>query len=245
MTTIRLHKFIANCGIASRRHSEGFIREGYVMVNDRVITEDGFLIDPSVDKVYFQGKLLKPEARQYYLVYKPKGYVCTNVQFQEPRVIDLIKTKQRLYTVGRLDKDSEGLIIVTNDGEVCQRISHPSFQVSKTYFIVIRGYIPGEIMEKVQQGIWLSEGKTGRVKLRVLKRARDFTSLLITLTEGKNREVRRIFARFGFKAKQLQRVSIGGLRIGNLKPGQYRQISYRDMEANVLNYTRPDKQTVL
>jgi 23S rRNA pseudouridine2605 synthase len=227
MNQIRLHKFLARCGIASRRHSEELIRNGKIRVNNRTITEDGFLIDLQKDKVYYEGRLLKPEPKVYYIVNKPKGYVCTNASFQEPRVIDLIKTHNRLYTIGRLDKDSEGLIIVTNDGELCQKLSHPSFQVPKTYLVVVKGYLDANALERIQKGVWLSEGKTTKSKIKILKRSRDFTSMLITLTEGKKREVRRLFARFSYPVKQLKRLQIGNLYLGNLKPGQYRQIHYQ------------------
>lgn len=239
MSQIRLHKFIANCGTASRRHSEGLIHTGKIRVNNSVITEDGFLVDPAVDKVYYENKLLKYEPKVYYIVNKPKGYVCTNAQFKEPRVVDLIRTHQRLYTVGRLDKDSEGLIIVTNDGEFCQKVSHPSYQIPKTYIVTVKGYLEGGVLERVQKGIWLSEGRTHRNKIRIIKRARDFTSFLITLIEGKKREVRRLFARFSYPVKQLKRLQIGNLHLGNLIRGQYRQISRKELEDSILNCGHP------
>jgi len=243
MSKIRLHKFLANCGVASRRHSEGFIREGYVRVNDQIITEDGFQIDPEVDKVYFQEKLVKPEPRLYFAINKPRGFVCTNAHFKEPRVVDLFRTKERLYSVGRLDKDSEGLLIVTNDGELCQKISHPSYEVPKTYFVTIRGYVDGASLERMQKGIWLSDGKTSRTKIKVLKRARDISSLLVTITEGKKREIRRIFAKFGFKVRHLTRIQIGNLHLGNLKPGKFRQISFRELEDTILNYNQNKQES--
>lgn len=235
MSQIRLHKFLANCGIASRRHSEELIRGGSVKVNNSVITEDGFLVDPDRDKVYYNDKLLRLESKIYFIVNKPKGYVCTNACFKEPRVIDLFKTNQRLYTVGRLDKESEGLIIVTNDGEFCQQVSHPSFEVPKTYLVTVKGYLEGPVLERVQKGIWLSEGKTGRTRIRILQRARNFTHLKITLFEGKKREVRRVFAKFSYKVVQLKRIKIGNLFIGHLQPGQYRQVSRKELETNGLN----------
>ncbi|MFH1230687.1 MAG: pseudouridine synthase [Planctomycetota bacterium] len=238
MSQIRLHKFLANCGIASRRHSEELIRGGSVRVNNRIITEDGFLIDPAIDKIYYNDKLVRVEPKIYFIVNKPKGYVCTNACFKEPRVIDLFKTKQRLYTVGRLDKESEGLLIVTNDGELCQQVSHPSFEVPKTYLVTVNGYLDGAVLERVQKGIWLSEGKTGRTRIRLLHRARNFTNLQITLFEGKKREVRRIFAKFSYKIKQLKRIKIGNLFIGNLQPGQYRQISRKELESNNILFTK-------
>ena len=245
MSLIRLHKFLAHSGLASRRHSEVLIQEGKVRVNNKVITELGFMIDPDRDKVYFSGRLLKPEPKVYYIINKHKGYLCTNAVFpakgnalmtytgNEPRVVDLVKTRERLYTVGRLDKDSEGLIIATNDGGFCQRASHPSFEVPKTYFVVVRGYLDGPVLEKVQKGIWLSEGRTSRTKVKIIKREREYTSLLITLTEGKKREVRRLFARFRYPVKQLKRISIGNLRLGELKTGQYRQVTYEELEATI------------
>lgn len=245
MALIRLHKFLAHSGLASRRHSEGIIQEGKVSVNGRTITELGFLIDPAKDKIYFEGRLLRTEPKVYYIINKPKGYLCTNAVFpvkggsvmtytgNEPRVVDLIKSRERLYTVGRLDKDSEGLIIVTNDGEFAQRVSHPSFEVPKTYFVVVRGYLDGPVLEKVQRGVWLSEGRTSKTKVKIIKRERNYTSFLITLTEGKKREVRRIFAKFSSPVKQLSRVSIGNLHLAGLKTGQYRQVTYKELENTI------------
>ena len=256
MSLIRLHKFLAHSGLASRRHSEGIILDGKIRVNNRIITELGFMIDPSKDKVYFGGRLLRPEPKVYYIIYKPKGYLCTNAVFpakgnavmtytgNEPRVVDLVKTRERLYTVGRLDKESEGLIIATNDGGFCQRASHPSFEVPKTYFVVVRGCLDGVALEQVQKGIWLSEGRTARTKVKIIKREREYTSLLITLTESKKREVRRIFAKFSYPVKQLKRISIGNLHLGDLKPGQYRQITYEELEATIFPKSIPSVRPV-
>lgn len=226
---VRLHKFLAHAGIASRRKCEEFIQQGLVKVNNRIITEMGYKIDPNQCRVAYRGKLVRPDKKLYFVVNKPKGYLCTS---QDPedrlKVIDLFKRiahRGRLYTIGRLDAASEGLIIVTNDGELCQQLTHPRYRVPKTYWVVVRGRVNNVVLTKAQRGIWLAEGKTAPTRIKVVRSNNEATIMEITIAEGKKREIRRIFARFGHPVKVLKRIMIGHLILGNLKSGQIRPIN--------------------
>lgn len=222
----RLQKILAQGGLGSRRQCEEFIQKGHIRIDGKIIRELGVKIDPAKSQIYYNGKLVKLEPKVYFILNKPKGYLCTNYNHAaRPRVIDLFpKAYQRLYTVGRLDADSEGLLIVTNDGTLCNFLTHPRYEVPKTYQIAINGYLESKVIEKITRGVWLSEGKTSPVRIRIIKRTRSFTALEITLKEGKNREIRRIFARFGYKVKFLKRTKIGSLTL-NLRTGQYQQVN--------------------
>ncbi|MEK7449024.1 MAG: pseudouridine synthase [Planctomycetota bacterium] len=234
----RLHKILAGAGYGSRRQCEKFISEGRVRVDDKIITERGTKIDPSKNKIYFNNQLIKPGKKVYYLLNKPKGYVCTNDDPEgRRRVIDLLPDKNlRLYTVGRIDLDSSGLILVTNDGELCNLLTHPRYQVPKTYWVMIKGALSPQALTRLQKGVWLSEGKTNPVRLRIIKKTYQDTTLELTLREGKNREVRRILAQVGCPVKELKRISIGPLKLGPLKPGQYRPLNQREIQ-NLLKIT--------
>jgi pseudouridine synthase len=236
----RLHKILALAGISSRRKAEELIKEGLIQVNGKIIRGLGVKVNPDTDKIYYAGRLIKPEKKVYFLLNKPKGYLCTNYDPQGRRLVtDLFRNlPYRLYTVGRLDAESEGLVILTNDGELCNKLTHPRYEVPKTYQIVVDSYLTPEVLEKVQKGVWLSEGKTAPTRIRIIKRARNFTLLGITLKEGKKREIRRIFAKFGYKVKSLVRSKIGKLTLDNLKPGQSRQINQEVIENLVININK-------
>jgi 23S rRNA pseudouridine2605 synthase len=223
----RLHKVMAHAGIASRRKCEEFIRQGLVSVNNMLVREVGVKVDIERDVIYYQGKRVKTQSKCYFLVYKPKGYICSSKDERGRRtVLNLFKNiPYRLYTVGRLDADSEGLIIVTNDGELCNMLAHPRYEVPKTYRIVVKGVLADEVADKVQKGVWLSEGKTGSSTLKIIKKLGNITVLEMTLSEGKKREIRRIFAKFGCPVKSLMRISIGKLQLKGLGSGDMKQVS--------------------
>lgn len=233
----RLHKVLAHAGVGSRRRCEEIITEGRVRVNEAVVREMGVKVDPQRDKIYYNGKLIKPEKMVYFLVNKPAGYLCSNYDRERrPLVIDLFRhLPLRLYTVGRLDADSEGLVIVTNDGELCHQLTHPRYEVPKTYTVRLRGFVSDNIIDKVKRGVWLAEGKTAPARVMVIKRARDFTLLEMVLKEGKKREIRRAFARFGCKVTSLVRTKIGRLTLGNLSTGKFRAVG-REL---ILKMTNP------
>lgn len=232
---VRLNKFLAERGVASRRRCDELIAGGLVMVDDQVVTRLGTRIDPARAKVEVDGVVLKPQAdRRYYLLNKPRGVVCTNeVREARPRAIDLIDDpdRGRIYTVGRLDEESEGLILLTSDGEFAQRVAHPRYGVTKTYLVKLRGRVDGPDIERLRKGVHLAEGRTGGARLRVIKRTGQWTQMEVTLSEGRNREIRRIFAAVGHKVQTLKRVRIGELTDRRLKPGQWRPLLRAEVRA--------------
>ena len=229
---IRLHKFLARAGVGSRRHCETWIAEGRVRVGDRVVTEMGFLVDPKVDEVVFEERTVRLEPRVTYLFHKPKGVVSTSADDEKrPRVIDFFRHLPfRVYPAGRLDEASEGLILVTNDGEFANRVTHPRYGIPKTYQVRCRGHVSGEVIGRIRQGVWLDEGKTSPARVEVRKRGRQISHLQITLFEGRNREIRRLFARFGHPVLSLKRVRIGSLTLRRLPKGKSRKLKPDEIE---------------
>jgi 23S rRNA pseudouridine2605 synthase len=232
---VRLNKYLAERGVASRRRCDELIAGGMVMVDDEVVTRLGTRIDPARAKVEVDGVVLRPQTTpRYYLLNKPVGVVCTNeVREARPRAIDLIDDpdRGRIYTVGRLDEESEGLILLTSDGEFAQRVAHPRYGVTKTYLVKLRGRVDGPEIERLRKGVHLAEGRTGGARLRVIKRTGQWTQMEVTLSEGRNREIRRIFAAVGHKVQTLKRVRIGELTDRRLKPGQWRPLLRAEVRA--------------
>ncbi len=227
---VRLNKFLADRGVDSRRKCDELITEGKVTVNGESVTELGHKVDTRVDTVEVAGFVFRPDEqvrKRYYLLNKPAGVVCTNERRElRPRAVDLVTDRQkgRIYTVGRLDEESKGLVLLTNDGEFAHRIMHPRHGVPKTYGVKVRGPVDDEALAKVRQGVYLAEGRTGGARVIVHRRTRDYTHLLVTLFEGKNREVRRVFAHVGAKVAELKRVRIGNLTDKGLKIGSWRPL---------------------
>ncbi len=226
---VRLNKYLADHGVASRRKCDELIAKGKVSVDDEIVTELGLKVDPAKQRVEVDGVVLRPERTRlrYYLLHKPRGVVCTNERREaRARAIDLITDpdKGRIYTVGRLDEDSQGLILLTNDGEFANRVAHPRYGVNKTYSVKLRGRVDPESVDKVRKGVWLAEGRTAPAFVKVLKRTNEWSLLTVTLNEGKNREVRRVFAAVGFNVLQLRRTHIGALSDRSLKEGKWRPL---------------------
>ncbi len=201
-----------------------------MLVDGAPVTELGIKVDPDLVRVEVDGRVFEPEKQAravYYLLNKPKGVVCTNDRREaRKRAIDLITdpAKGRIYTVGRLDEASTGLILLTNDGEFANLIAHPRHEVPKTYLVKVRGKIDGVSIDKLKRGVHLAEGRTTGLRVRVYKKSSTFSTLSVTLAEGKNREVRRIFARVGFNVISLRRTRIGNLSDRRLKEGQWRPL---------------------
>ncbi len=228
----RLQKILANAGIGSRRHCEQLIATGHVTVNGKVVREMGVAVDPRESEVCYDGVPIREQKKVYYLLNKPRGFVCSNRdELGRPRAVDLLRdVPQRIYTVGRLDEDSEGLIIITNDGEFTNLLSHPRHGVPKTYHVEVDGRVErNSIKGSLGRGVWLSEGKTLPARVKVVRRGRNNTVLEVTLREGRNREVRRILARLGFAVRSLKRVKIGWLSDPRLKPGRYRRLGKHEV----------------
>lgn len=230
----RLQKVLAAAGIGSRRQCEELIRTGRVEVDRRVVTELGVRVDPQRQEIRADGQVVRQPARLHFAVHKPEGVVCTHRDpAGRPRVIDLVPAaeNQRLFPVGRLDLHSEGLILLTNDGELANRLAHPRYGVEKTYRAVVAGSPPQEVIERLLRGVHLAEGVARASRIVVKKRLTHSTILEVTLREGKNREIRRIFARVGHKVLRLVRLSVGPVRLGKLRPGQWRKLTPQEVAA--------------
>jgi 23S rRNA pseudouridine2605 synthase len=228
----RLNKYLAHAGLGSRRHCEELILAGRVSIDGRSVRELGTHVLPG-QRVTVDGEPIKGEKHVYWLVNKPRGYLCTNHDpSRRPLVIDLIPhVSQRVYTVGRLDEDSEGLLLLTNDGELAHRLMHPRFGVEKTYLVQVAGAPTHEDLQQLLTGIWLSDGHVKARHVKRLKRQGDSTWLRITLSEGKNREIRRMLARFKHKVMRLRRLALGPVEIGSLSKGKSRRLSNAELEA--------------
>jgi len=243
---IRLNKLLADHGIASRRKCDELIAKGKVSVDGEPVTELGTKVDPDSQVVDVDGVTLKGMARRYYVLNKPSGVVCTNEEReQRPRAIDLIadKNKGRIYTVGRLDEESTGLILLTNDGDFANRVMHPRYGVYKTYSVRVAGRIDDEALNKVRDGVQLAEGRTGGARILVKRRSRDSSTLDVTLREGMNREIRRVFAGVGYKVVALRRSQIGPLTTYGLKTGHWRKLKRVELRDLLNPPAEPPAQT--
>jgi len=231
---LRLQKFLSASGLGSRRHCEEYITSGRVTVDGKPVTQLGERIDPRCQKVRVDGELVRPEPKRYYVLNKPTGCLCTNRDpGGRPRAIDLVpQGGPRLFTVGRLDENSEGLILVTNDGEMANRLAHPRYRVLRKYRVQVAGKPTPETLHELRKGLHFDEG-TFRVKgIRRAKTKGQSTFLDLELEQGQNREIRRLFARVGHKVLHLERVAFGPIQLGTLPSGKFRTL--RDAELKAL-----------
>ncbi|MEI7765856.1 MAG: pseudouridine synthase [Phycisphaerae bacterium] len=248
---VRLQKYMADCGVASRRECEDMIRLGRVKVNGSVVTTLPVLITPEKDRVTLdEAELenLKPEKLVYLLVNKPKGILVTRADPEDRKTIyELLKgIPQRVFPVGRLDMDSRGLLIMTNDGELSNRLTHPRYGVSKTYVVSVEGRIGEAGVEQLKKGIWLAPkhgkgaaNRTEGFKVKILGREAGLTLLQIKLTESRNAEIRRVLANLGYRVRDINRVTLAErLHLGAIKPGQYRELTTTEV-AWLYNVTSP------
>ena len=244
---IRLNKFLAQNGLASRRGADELIASGHVTVDGKMVTELGRRVHPEREKVEVDGVALRAtgEHLAYYLLNKPTGVVCTNdPRENRPRAVDLVtdKRKGRIYTVGRLDEDTEGLVILTNDGEFANRISHPRYGVKKTYWVDVRGRVQDPAIDAMRRGVRLSDGWGAFEHVQVLRRGPSRSILLVTLSEGKNREVRRVLAALDLPVRTLRRVEIGPLSDRRLKAGRWRTLTRAEV-GQLLEAASPGAKT--
>jgi pseudouridine synthase len=226
MAEQRLQKVLAAAGVDSRRKCEELILSGEVRVNRKVVDELPAFVDPEKDIITVYGKKIRAAQKVYFLLNKPKGVICTN---RDPRgrkkAIDLVHTNERIFCVGRLDADTTGLIILTNDSELTNRLTHPRYGIAKTYVVRINGEISGEQVGKLKKGVWLAEGKTGRASVKILKRRHNESSIEITIKQGLNRQVRRMLANVGLPVKSLARTRFGKLTVRGLGVGKSRTLT--------------------
>lgn len=222
----RLQKILAAAGVDSRRKCETLIVEGAVTVNGQIVDTLPAFADPRTDDIRVHGNRIGRPKKQYYLLNKPKNVICTNADPQgRKRAIDLIDCGDRIFCVGRLDADTTGAILLTNDSELTNQLTHPRYKIPKTYEVRLRGRMEGPDIEKLKKGVWLAEGKTAGAAIKVLKRSRTETLLQVVICQGLNRQVRRMFARLGYKVKALKRVKIGDLSIKGIPTGSYKELS--------------------
>jgi len=228
----RLNKYLAHAGVGSRRHCDSLIGSGRVKVNGRPVTELGMKVDPSLHKVSVDDQPVKSERAVYWVVHKPPGYLCTNHDPSgRPLVLELIPhVEQRVYTVGRLDEGSEGLLLMTNDGDLAHKLMHPRYEIEKTYQVLVAGHPNKDDIDKLLQGVWLSEGKVAATSVRRMKPQGDSTWLRIVLKEGKNREIRRMLAKLNHKVMRLRRIAIGPVQLDKLPKGKSRKLSPRELQ---------------
>ncbi len=225
---MRIAKFMADAGVASRRKSEEMIKKGMVQVNGKFMHDPATNIDPDEDVIYVRGIHIKPKNNKIYIMLnKPSGCVST-CQDEKGRktVLEYVKDiKERIYPVGRLDFMSEGLLIMTNDGELTNKLTHPRHEITKRYYVVINGEITEGEKEHLERGINLEDGKTAPAHVKIMKSTETRSELTITIHEGRNRQVRRMFEALGKKVIFLKRISEGDLNLGELKRGKYRYLT--------------------
>ncbi len=235
--SVRLQKYLANQGIASRRKCEEIILEGKVSVNDKIVKELGVKINPTVDKVTYCGKAVKKiENFVYILLNKPIGYVTTaKDQFGRDTVLDLVKVKERIVPVGRLDMYTSGALILTNDGDFIYKITHPKHEITKTYTVTLKGIIKDDAIEILRQGVKIDDYITRPAKVKILKKdeEKNLSRLEITIHEGKNRQVRKMCEGVGSKVIALHRSKIGNIGVKDLKIGSWRYLKQDEIK-NIL-----------
>jgi 23S rRNA pseudouridine2605 synthase len=225
---IRLQKFLAQAGVASRRSSEELIVEGRVTINGRIASELGVRVQGS-DDVRVDGKRIRPAASQWYALHKPRGYMSTRSDPQGRRTLyDLVPSRMHpLFYVGRLDFDSEGLVLLTNDGDTAHRLLHPRYGVDREYDVELEEQVDDAALEQLRRGVQLDDG---RARARTVRR-KGHNRVVLTLQEGRKREVRRMFAELGYRVIRLRRVRYGPIRLGDLPTGEWRALDARELEA--------------
>lgn len=232
----RLQKYLAECGIASRRKCEEYIIQGKVQVNGKTITELGVKVNPEKDKITFEGKNVKQEERKVYiLLNKPIGYVTTSdEQFGRDKVLDLVKVRERVVPVGRLDMYTSGALILTNDGDFVYKVTHPKHEITKTYTVTVKGIIKNEEVEQLRKGVKIDDYNTRPAKVKILKtdEEKDISRLEITIHEGKNRQVRRMCESVGRRVIALHRSKIGNIGVKDIELGKWRYL--KDFEVKTL-----------
>ncbi len=227
----RLNKFLAHAGVGSRRFCDTLIAAGRVKVDGVPVTDLGLKIDPAAHQVSVDDHPVKAEKPVYWAVNKPIGYLCTNDDPSgRPRAVDLLPhVEQRVYTVGRLDEGSEGLLLMTNDGDLAMPLMHPRYGVPKTYYVLVAGKPTPDDLQKLLDGVWLSDGKVKARSVKRLKPQGNSTWLRVVLTEGKNREIRRMLAKLGHKVMKLRRVAIGPIKLDKLPKGKARRVNESEL----------------
>lgn len=235
----RLQKYLASCGIASRRKCEEYISQGKVQVNGKVVTELGTKINPDRDTVKFDGKIVNQAKNLVYiLLNKPIGYVTTaDDQFGRDTVLDLVKVRERVVPVGRLDMYTSGALILTNDGDFVYKVTHPKHEIEKTYTVTVKGIVKNNEVEQLRKGVTIDDYTTKPAKVKILKTdtEKDISRLEITIHEGKNRQVRKMCEAVGRKVLALHRSKIGRIGVKDLELGKWRFLQKREVQELLKN----------
>jgi len=228
---MRLHKFLAVCGVASRRSAEKLVAAGRVSVNGNVVSNFRRGVDPETDDIRLDGKRVEPQSKVYIMLNKPRGYLTTMYDPHGRRTISelVADVPQRVFPVGRLDKDTEGLLLMTNDGEVTYRLTHPKFEIKKTYEAVVSGTVTDDSLEKLRTGVQLSDGVTSPAEVRVLLRQGNSTSIEICITEGKKRQIRRMCSAVGHEVVELKRIATAGVLLRDVAPAKWRYLTREEI----------------
>lgn len=228
--TIRLDKYLANLGICSRRDVKQVLKKQIVTVNGKRVRESGTRIDPKKDTVLLNGKKIKQPEFVYYMLNKPKGIISTTSdELGRDDVTSFIPTNRKIYPVGRLDKDTTGLILLTNDGELTHALTHPKYHVYKTYQLTIEGRLRQSQLYALREGVLLDDGITQPAAVTILREKENISILEMTIHEGRNRQIRRMCETVGIKLLELQRIKFGPIVINGLKEGEYRQLMEREI----------------
>lgn len=229
---MRLQKYLAHAGIASRRKSEELITDGRVKVNGQVVTELGYKIDPLKDKVYFDDKKIKTiKEYTYVMINKPIGVVSTaKDEKNRTTVVDLVPSDKRIYPIGRLDIDTTGLLLLTNDGKLAHNLMHPSTEVDKVYIATVEGTPNKHGLEKLRNGITIDGYKLSKSEIKILKSYNTDSIVKVTIHEGRNRQVKKMFEIIGHPVKKLKRISFGPIELANLELGAYRYLTDEEVK---------------
>lgn len=230
--TIRLDKFLSSAGVVSRRGVKQLLKYQKITVNGKRVTESGTHIDPTTDRILVNGQKIKKPGFVYFLLNKPMGIISTTAdEFQRDSVVSLIDTKERIYPIGRLDKDTHGLLILTNNGELTHKLTHPKFHVNKVYRLLIQGRVTSQQIKAFETGVLLDDGITQPAIVQLLSYKNDKTTLLVTIHEGRNRQVRRMCGTVGINLLDLERISFGPIKLGHVGLGEYRELSQQEITA--------------
>lgn len=234
MEEIRLQKYLADCGVASRRKCEEYIIQGKVQVNGKTVTELGLKVNPKKDKVKFENKEIKMSNKHVYiLLNKPIGYVTTvNDQFNRDTVLNLVKVKERIVPVGRLDMYTSGALILTNDGDFVYKVTHPKHEIEKTYTVTVKGIIQNKEVEQLRKGVTIDDYITKPAKVKILKTdiEKNISRLEITIHEGKNRQVRKMCEAVGKSVLALHRSKIGNIGVKDIELGKWRYLNNKEIK---------------
>ena len=229
---IRLNKYLADCGVAARRKADELIEAGKVKVNDKIVTELGIKVDPCLDKVSYQEKTVSPAKKVYIVLNKPAGYITAVSDDRDSKLVtDLVNIPERIFPVGRLDKDTTGLLLLTNDGELAHKLMHPSFEHEKTYEVSLRDEISDEDLGKLKRGVKLEDGMTAPAEIKKL----EARKIELTIHEGRKRQVKRMLEVVGNKVVTLKRTKFARLKLEGLKVGEWTYLNEKKVERMLTN----------